>query len=699
MNMHFLRALLPILSLLFLTTAQAGWQRFDGPNGGTVKDLVIHGGTHFAATEHGLYQSADGANWSLVTGLPEAYFNSLASNGSVVIVGGYSHGVFRSTNGGSTWQSVDVTAVNDLIWHDGCFYSVNDNSGIRRSCNGGLSWTDADPNDQLGSFMQHLGTDGTYLYSIGAGMLFRTNDQGITWTNLMSGLPAFASVVRIAGNADQQLLTTNQHGMFRSTDHGQSWTPTVPHTAPVGTWQGTALLVEGNTVHVGINPYGGVRRSTDGGLTWAPVSQGLAPSLLHHALVRSGNDLLLATNRGIWRGAGAMPQWAHADGGIPHTSLAMMVEQGPALFATTRATEAGQSEGVHRSTDGGLTWQPRNAGLAAELNFDALFAGNGFLLASAQLNTYRSTDAGLTWTNLLQNGPSGDVTAIVEWNGALYAGTYGSGIFRSADDGLTWQPVPSSNLITSLHATPGALYAGTTSGLQRTINGTTWTSLTNGLSGTLQIEAIVSRPGLLVVSAKSGAYTQFHRSTDGGNSFQPANSGLPAAVYCAALAFHNDSLFAGFDASWPQTGAALPGLYASADGGLTWSDASEGMPAGTSVRCFLNTSDGRLLAGTHREGVWGRGGTLSTEVPEASAAPAMAIWPNPTTGSIQLRTDDGDALGMIEVADALGAVVHTERHSAPQATIDLAGLPAGLYYVRTQHQDRQRVQRVVKLDR
>lgn len=697
--MHRFRSFLLVLTTLLLHTAHAGWQRYDGPNGGTVKDLVVHGGTRFAATEHGLYQSTDGIQWTLVTGLPEAYFNSLASNGSVVIVGGYSHGVFRSTNGGATWQSVDVTAVNDLIWHDGCFYSVNDLSGIRRSCNNGQTWQDADPNDQLGSFMQQLGSDGAYLYSIGAGMLFRTNDQGNTWTNLMSGLPAFASVVRIAGNADQQLLTTNQHGMFRSTDHGQSWTPTVPHTAPVGTWQGMALLVEGDTVHVGINPYGGVRRSTDGGLTWTPVSQGLAPSLLPHALVRSGNDLLLATNRGIWRGAGAVPQWAHADGGIPHTSLAQMVQQGDMLFATTRATEAGQSEGVHMSTDGGLTWQPRNAGLAVELNFDALYAGNGFLLASAQLNTYRSTDAGLTWTNLLQNGPAGDVTAIVAWNGALYAGTYGAGIFRSADDGLTWQSVPSSNLITALHATPGALYAGTASGLQRTTNGTTWTSLTNGLSGTLQIEAIVSRPGLLVVSAKSGAYTQFYRSTDGGNSFQPANSGLPATAYCAALAFHNDSLFAGFDASWPQTGAALPGLYASADGGLTWADASDGMPTGTSVRCFLNTSDGRLLAGTHREGVWGRGGTLSTEVPEASAAPAMAIWPNPTTGSIQLRTDDGDALGMIEVVDALGAVVLTERHAMAQATLELSALPEGLYFVRSGRPGHQRVQRVVKLDR
>ncbi len=689
--------LLLLSTLLVTSTSRAVWERFDGPNGGTVRDLVVHGSTHFAATEHGLYQSSDGTDWTLVTGLPEVFFNSLASNGSVVIVGGYSHGVFRSTNGGASWQSVDVTAVNDLIWHNGCFYSVNDNSGVRRSCNGGQSWMDADPNDQVGNYMQQLGSDGTYLYSIGAGMLFRTNDQGSTWTNLMSGLPNFASAVRIGGNADYQLLTTNQHGVFRSTDHGQSWTPTVPYSAPVGSWQGMALLVEGNTVHLGINPYGGVRRSTDGGLTWTLVSQGLAPSLLPHTLVRSGGDLLLATNRGIWRGTGTEPQWSHTDGGIPHTSLVTMVDAGDRLFATTRSTEAGQSEGVHMSLDGGHTWQPRNAGLSVELNFDALYAGEGFLLASAQLNMYRSTDNGLSWTNLLLNGPSGDVTAIVAWNGALYASTYGDGIFRSVNDGLTWQSIPSPNLVTTLHVADGALYAGTTSGLQRTTNGTTWTVL-NGLSGVLQIEAMASRPGLLVVSAKSGAYTQFYRSTDGGNSFQAANSGLPASAYCRALAFHNDSLFAGFDASWPQTGAAVPGLYASADGGLTWADASEGMPAGTSVRCFLNTNDGRLLAGTHREGVWGRGGDLTTGIGTPDVNAAAMIWPNPTTGTITLQVPDGTELGAVHVFNAVGSLVHADQLTAAQTTLDLHHLPNGTYVVEVIGRSTRHTQRLVKVN-
>lgn len=689
--------LLLLSTLLVTSTSRAVWERFDGPNGGTVRDLVVHGSTHFAATEHGLYQSSDGTDWTLVTGLPEVFFNSLASNGSVVIVGGYSHRVFRSTNGGASWQSVDVTAVNDLIWHNGCFYSVNDNSGVRRSCNGGQSWMDADPNDQVGNYMQQLGSDGTYLYSIGAGMLFRTNDQGSTWTNLMSGLPNFASAVRIGGNADYQLLTTNQHGVFRSTDHGQSWTPTVPYSAPVGSWQGMALLVEGNTVHLGINPYGGVRRSTDGGLTWTLVSQGLAPSLLPHTLVRSGGDLLLATNRGIWRGTGTEPQWSHTDGGIPHTSLVTMVDAGDRLFATTRSTEAGQSEGVHMSLDGGHTWQPRNAGLSVELNFDALYAGEGFLLASAQLNMYRSTDNGLTWTNLLQNGPSGDVTAIVAWNGALYASTYGGGIFCSVNDGLTWQSIPSSNLVTTLHVADGALYAGTTSGLQRTTNGTTWTVL-NGLSGVLQIEAMASRPGLLVVSAKSGAYTQFYRSTDGGSSFQAANSGLPASVYCRALAFHNDSLFAGFDASWPQTGAAVPGLYASADGGLTWADASEGMPAGTSVRCFLNTNDGRLLAGTHREGVWGRDGDLTNGIGTPDVNAAAIIWPNPTTGTITLQVPDGTELGTVHVFNAVGSLVHADQLTAAQTTLDLHHLPNGTYVVEVIGRSTRHTQRLVKVN-
>ena len=153
-------------------------------------------------------------------------------------------------------------------------------------------------------------------------------------------------------------------------------------------------------------------------------------------------------------------------------------------------------------------------------------------------------------------------------NGAWYVGgDFGAMIVEDVhfDFGLT-PTVPSAagaqyNLNHD-YGIDGALYAGTTSGLQRTTNGSTWTILDNGLSGVLQIEAMASRPGLLVVSAKSGAYTRFYRSTDGGNSFQAANSGLPTSVYCRSLAFHNDSLFAGFDASWPQNDAFTTSLGA-----------------------------------------------------------------------------------------------------------------------------------------
>jgi photosystem II stability/assembly factor-like uncharacterized protein len=699
-NMYRFRSALFLLFTLLMATAQAGWDRYDGPNGGMAIDLIEHNGVLFAATEHGLQRSTDGQHWTLVAGgLPETYFNSLASNGSALLVGSYNYGVYRSTNNGGSWQSVDVTSVNDLHFAAGCFYSANDVSGLRQSCNGGLTWQSADPNGHLGTFMQGLGSDGTYVYSIGAGQLKRTNNGGSTWTAVMNGLPSFVSPLKVTGNSQRQVLTTVQHGVFLSTDHGNNWTATNVYPQPPTTWSGYSILLEGDTLHIGVNYYGGVRRSTDGGVTWTSVNTGLPPALSPHVLLRHGSDLLMGTNRGIWRGVGALPQWGHSDSGVPHTSLTRMVELNGTLFASTRATEVGQSEGVHRSTDGGLTWQPRNSGLATELNFNALFAGQGVLLANAQLNTYRSADQGATWTNLLGNGPDDVVTAFVEWNGAIYAGTDGSGIFRSTDAGLTFTAVASPNpIVHALHVFNGALYAGTVSGLHSTTNGTTWTALTNGLSGVLDIRAITSGADVLVVSAKSGAYTQLYRSTNAGGNWSLANSGMPYPMVCEALVFHNDTLFAGMDNSWPLNSSATPGLYASADGGQTWADASAGMPTGTSVRCFLVTSEGRLLAGTHREGVWGRSAELATAVPDGRTAPAVTLWPNPTNGTLHLRAEDGSALGEVHVFDGTGALVTHARHTTPQTTLDLSALPQGMYFVRTLHQGRERSQRVVKVD-
>ncbi|MFO7652072.1 MAG: hypothetical protein R6X13_12130, partial [bacterium] len=91
------------------------------------------------------------------------------------------------------------------------------------------------------------------------------------------------------------------------------------------------------------------------------------------------------------------------------------------------------------STDCGATWAQSRSGLSGAVNALAVNPDNGqFVYAGTASGLFRSTNAGATWaaTALTRNTRA---IAIDESNSSVvYAGTYGYGVQRSTDGGLTW---------------------------------------------------------------------------------------------------------------------------------------------------------------------------------------------------------------------------------------------------------------------
>jgi hypothetical protein len=68
----------------------------------------------------------------------------------------------------------------------------------------------------------------------------------------------------------------------------------------------------------------------------------------------------------------------------------------------------------------------------------------------------------------------------------LYAGTYGTGVYRSTDNGVSWNACANTGLadlnVASLVTSPGGtLYAGTGSGVYSSTDCESWTALNAGL--------------------------------------------------------------------------------------------------------------------------------------------------------------------------------------------------------------------------
>lgn len=183
--------------------------------------------------------------------------------GEADIRGNFSHGdgVYRSVDAGKTWAHVgldDTRQIGRIVVHPadadvvyvaalGHVFGPNDQRGVFRSVDGGATWervlhvddrTGAidvaiDPNNPRVLFACFWRTVRTpwSLESGGAGSgLYRSTDGGDTWTPLTDGLPGGTKgKIGVSVSAAQRdlvyaIVEAEEGGVFRSVDGGDSWT-------------------------------------------------------------------------------------------------------------------------------------------------------------------------------------------------------------------------------------------------------------------------------------------------------------------------------------------------------------------------------------------------------------------------------------------------------------------------------------------
>jgi photosystem II stability/assembly factor-like uncharacterized protein len=145
---------------------------------------------------------------------------------------------------------------------------------------------------------------------------------------------------------------------------------------------------------------------------------------------------------------------------------------------------------------------------------------------------------GLRWVALPapQGTPIAAVT--IDSSGALFAGANDSGfvgpsagMFRSLDDGMTWQPI---NLgvydyhVGAMFADGPNLYAGTAGLLRSTDRGTTWAQATPPSS--VGVISAIGEQGNLAMVASSYGGDSYFTSQDGGKTFQPSKYAISATI-------------------------------------------------------------------------------------------------------------------------------------------------------------------------
>lgn len=540
----------------------------------------------------GFYKSTDaGATWTIHNdGLTADYVERIVvdpTDTRVVYIGGRG-GMFKSVNGGRTWQ-----------WLRGGFPEPQ---ASRWSAPiGALAM---DPSNHL---VLYAGTGLPRQRTPGDGRIHKTTDGGESWRPL-DGVARIAAdacffQIRIRPDRPATLLAATSKGLFRSDDAGATWrrtgeglpdmvtdvaiSPTDPDTVYVTVW-----------TPPGEQPWrGGVRKSTDGGETFADVSEEL-PHIVgkpgaHPALTCNFIKVLtdpadasrVYAGATSWVGAGlfrSLDAGAHWDcvtrkgddqnmdvgwitmGGIP----------GPKCLAISPVDPnrifVGTSMLILRSDDGGESWTQC---FSREVR-PGWWQGNGVETTCIQHITVDPTDSERVYFGYA------DVGLLVTEDGGQS--------FQRRVEGIPWHGDMAPVVVDPER--PNVAWCGMgkgrrgIGGVARTEDhGKSWTVVGKPETGlpdattarlALDPSSPVGRRTLYVTSAGSGIL----KSTDDGATWKAANNGLGAGgaprASCIVLdPADSQRLFVGLKYTGDDP---VGGVYRSEDRGASWAKINRG---------------------------------------------------------------------------------------------------------------------------
>jgi photosystem II stability/assembly factor-like uncharacterized protein len=516
----------------------------------------------------GVYKSTDGGQtWINHTyNLGEDWVYGLAvdpSNPQIIYAATHSQGVFKSTNGAHYWTAVNngvsdhsmrtvaIDPSNTQVVYAGCWHTT----GIFKTTNGGQSWTTVS-NGLNGAKIISITIDPVYPQTVYAMSylqgVYKTDNGGGNWS--MIGLwPDYVFNLTVNPTNRQALLASADNvDLFRSMNGGASWANSDSglHATTIN-----AVAADQNlpgVVYAGVAGMG-VFRSKDSGQNWTSANAGLGDLNVRSLALVSGSLYVGTDSGGIYKTAAVQADWQAVNSGLPKGSAKTPI-QNPAL---TRFNNLGPAADLFLGEPDSAI-QPKAVAVSVAIlalapapsSAATLYAG------TSGSGVYRTTSAGSSWQAAGLDGKTVFSVMVDRSNAAIvYASTDAAGgsLWKTLDSGAHWSQVKSGLdgldvLSLSQHPSQNnTVYAGTSQGVFKSINaGASWSRL--GLNGQ-PVYALLANPyseNSLAAGTTSGLFI----SRDEGGSWIIMPGLVNPEVWSLAVgAQSTDSLFIGTRAS------------------------------------------------------------------------------------------------------------------------------------------------------
>jgi photosystem II stability/assembly factor-like uncharacterized protein len=664
---------------------------------------------------NGVYKSVDGGkNWKNLGLKDTRHIGAVIvdpKNPNIAFVAALGHayganeerGVFRTTDGGATWQKVlykdNKTGAIDIVFDPNNSstlfaslwevyrtpWSLNSGgpgSGLYKSTDGGTTWKHLEghglPSGIMGRIGISVGADSNRVYALiesKEGGLYRSEDGGESWTKINEDgrlrQRAWYFTHIFADPKSGDTLYVLNTGMFRSTDGGRSFTLlNAPHGDHHGLWidpDNPQRLINGND--------GGATISTDGGKTW--TTQYNQPTAQFYHVITDNrwpyfiygaqqDNSTIAIKSYDDDGVIGRQDWYQVGGGesgyiAPYPPDPNIVYAGAESIVTRFDKRTEQTLDIS-------VWPLDVSGNGAEKLLHRFNWTSPLLISPHDPNTlysaaeilFKSTNGGQSWTaispDLTRNDkskqkPSGgpitlDITSV----------EYYDTIFAVAESPIR----------------KDLLWAGTDDGLVHLTadSGQHWSNVTPKelpeWSMISIIEASHFDPSTAYIAVDRHKFDDFrpliYRTTDNGKSWTLIANGIPEGSYVRSVREdlkRKGLLFAGTET----------GVYFSFDNGANWQPLKLNLP--TVPIHDLNIHGDDLIAATHGRSFWVLDDITPLRQIDSSSASAQTILYQPQP-VVRLHLPEAiERRGPVGDDPPLGAILDYYFKTAPKDEVKL----------------------------
>jgi photosystem II stability/assembly factor-like uncharacterized protein len=497
------------------------------------------------------------SQWGVVSGRVRAIAVH-PSDPNTLYIGVASGGIWKSTDGGSTWLDIGVDLAsltfgaiaidpNDPnILYAGAgesmrYFNLNtyNGRGLYKSTDAGTSWTHITNGFGTYTFFSALKVDPTnsdYIYAaLGSGYwlggpsnegLWRSTDAGITWTRTLNVNDAFdvfphpTEPGRVYAATGGGATSGSAPGFYISTNHGATWTASntgMPTLSTIGRMQIGLPASSPSTIYALMyfeSDQMRLYKSTNNGTAWSAVSGTFSSGQGWYDLLLGVNpndpnevyigdaELRRSTNGGSTFSYVGGSYWNQAT----HVDLHYMVF----ALSNPNIRYLGCDGGIYASTDAGATWVNRNTGLPT-LQYYRISShptDENILVGGAQDNgLFKTTNGGSGTWPLISTGDgmesffdyaNGDTVYTSTQVGSLYKSTTGGnyGTFSSITPTGQWSMQPKAWTVPFfIHPTNNlVLYTASTRPWRSMNGGATWSALTSSAVTSVAINSMAQSP-------------------------------------------------------------------------------------------------------------------------------------------------------------------------------------------------------------